>query len=430
MGAGVKEGGRGGSGKCQTTRFGITSSTTSPIQGNKNIAWVLADQTRRRENSGSLPLDQILSRRPSPSNVSGQLHPDSSSDGVLTPQHSMDPQRVSSSSLQGGGPEDAPASQEALLRMRGVMTHRRSSRLRASSLPSELECGLLASLEESHSEVLLPRASSQTSESAVSALPSTQASDMSHGAPYGAEGSSTEFDLPVQSQALSVLQLQQLQEQLPAWAPMSASAAQPAPTAGSSGLLEESAQQQGQASRGFATPAGSVPTCQQSKRELGGLSGSNPAHRQSQEEVLTSHEGTSKTTAPAIGQQQPDDLLLKPDAASHAAELASDAELAADLDEGMSQRQVKMKNRLQQHPWLLHFYDRAVERDYAQYHAQQMLKVSLASLGSSASPSGCIALRLHCPQAALPSGFCCRLLLLQAVHMLSTAHACHTQHAA
>lgn len=52
---------------------------------------------------------------------------------------------------------------------------------------------------------------------------------------------------------------------------------------------------------------------------------------------------------------------------------SNDADLAADADDKVSE--AKRRPDLEQHPWLLYFYDKTAEADYAKYHASRMLKV-------------------------------------------------------
>ena len=48
---------------------------------------------------------------------------------------------------------------------------------------------------------------------------------------------------------------------------------------------------------------------------------------------------------------------------------------ADDVTQFKCEAEASHQGRGQQHPWLLYFYDKDMERDYSEYHARQMLKV-------------------------------------------------------
>ena len=58
---------------------------------------------------------------------------------------------------------------------------------------------------------------------------------------------------------------------------------------------------------------------------------------------------------------------------------SAESKSADDLTQLKSEAEASHRESGQQHPWLLYFYDKEMERDYSEYHARQMLKVWFAS---------------------------------------------------
>ena len=258
---------------------------------------------------------------------------EAASEGLTTPRYSMTATRFSSSSLQGSWrlsvPGDLPGSAVAESR-RDSYPGRSVSRLRASSLPSELAHGLSEALAEN------PEHAIPSHETQDSSFVNSGTVDHAHG--------------DTADSGIWPLQLHQQ------------SLAEPQPKA----QTVKYGLQTVISGQGLALPADAVQHDSSTPAEL-----SSEASRS----VSSNVEGDSLQAGTALGfagsvadvateGSFPQEL----EAAAGAAQ-ADDAELAANMD------LAKRKHKLRQHPWLLYFHDRASEADYAKYHASQMLKV-------------------------------------------------------
>ena len=243
---------------------------------------------------------------------------ESAGEGITTPRYSTTTTRFSSSSLQGvPGDSVAPTISDS---PRSSYPGRSVSRLRASSL--ELDHGLTETLAEGPEQ---DRHTHETQDSSIVCTHDSDVADQAHGdtaengvLPEQRSLAEANYGLHtvISGQGLSL----------------------PADT---------------------AQPDGSAPVEQ-----------SSDASR----DVPSSLEGNSLPagTAPGLAGGGGTELAVeggfKLEVVADADE-AVDAELAADTDIA------KRKHKLRQHAWLLYFYDRSAEADYANYHASQMLKV-------------------------------------------------------
>lgn len=103
---------------------------------------------------------------------------------------------------------------------------------------------------------------------------------------------------------------------------------------------------------------------------------SQPSQESPSPETTTSDQAVEASDPVTISSAQlaPDHASAQDTEAPAGVAGCDDADMAADLDWQMSDDKCKHKHR--QHPWLLYFYDKSSEADYAKYHATQMLKVS------------------------------------------------------
>lgn len=248
-----------------------------------NLPGAVERQGRRREQSGTLPLDQILSRNPSPiSSVPSQSLDRLYLDGVSR-QSSAQPSRLGSDGLREGS---AP----------GHFVPTASTAPTSGQLPQE-------DLAAGHGPAV-----------ATAAPPKILATVIS------GQG------LPLSSPASS---------------------------------LEPSVSPQAENSE--SEPGSSeLPQAQDSEPEQ---SSSEPHRAGNRVLLAAAEEGVGDAATAAVT------------AEVRSRRESAEPKDADDLTQLKFEAEASHRERGQQHPWLLYFYDKEMERDYSEYHARQMLKV-------------------------------------------------------
>ncbi len=240
-------------------------------------------QGRRREQSGTLPLDQILSRNPSPiSSVPSQSLDRLYLDGVSR-QSSAQPSRLGSDGLREGS---SP----------GHFVPTALTAPTAGQLPQE------------------DHAAGHSSAVATAAPPKILATVFSgQGLPLSSPASSLEPSVSPQAEDCE------------------------------------------------SEPSSSeLPQAQDSESEQS----SSDQHRSGRRALLAAaKEGVGDAATAAV----PAEIRLRRESAE-----SKDAD---DVTQLKCEAEASHRERGQQHPWLLYFYDKDMERDYSEYHARQMLKV-------------------------------------------------------
>ena len=248
-------------------------------------------QGRRREQSGTLPLDQILSRNPSPiSSVPSQSLDRHYLDGVSR-QSSTQPSRLGSDGLR-----------EVLAS--GHFVPAASSAPTAGQLPQE-------DFAAGHSSAVATAAATGTTAAPPKILATV----------FSGQG------LPLSSPSSS---------------------------------LEPSVSPQAEDSE--SEPSSSeLPQAHTSESEQS----SSEQHRSGRRTLLVAaDEGVGDAATAAVTHE------------IYQQHESDDADALAQLK---SEAEASHQERGQQHPWLLYFYDKDMERDYSEYHARQMLKVCFNS---------------------------------------------------
>ncbi|DBA80192.1 TPA: hypothetical protein ACH3X2_007657 [Trebouxia sp. C0005] len=304
----------------------VLTSAPSPFAASEgpvipNFPGGIERQGRRREQSGTLRLDQILSRSPSPMSSNPSQSLDRYFLDGLSRQSSAQPSRLSSDSLR-----EISAS--------GHFVPTASPAPTAGQLPQNV--------------------SRQSS-----AQPSRLSSDSLR------EGSAS---VPTASPAPFAGQLPQ--EDLAAGHNSAVATAAPPeilatvfsgqglPSDSPSSSLEPSASPQAEDSE--SEPCSSRPPQAQNPEAE---QGSSEPHRSGKRKMLVAADEIvgDAATAAVTADIHPGHESAEPKDADALAQLKSEAEASH-------------QGRRQQHPWLLYFYDEDMERDYSRYHARQMLK--------------------------------------------------------
>ena len=248
---------------------------------------------------------------------------ESADEGITTPHYSTTTTRFSSSSLQGvPGDSVAPTISDS---RRSSYPGRSVSRLRASSL--ELDHGLTETLAEGPEQ---DRHTHETQDSSIVCTHDSDVADQAH-------GDTAEHGFLPEQQSL----------------------AETATPRAKYGLQTVISGQGLSLPADTAQPDGSAPVEQ-----------SSDASR----DVPSSLEGNSLPagTAPGLAGGGGTELAVE---GGFKLEVVADADEAVDAELAADMAIAKRKHKLRQHAWLLYFYDRSVEADYANYHASQMLKV-------------------------------------------------------
>ena len=325
---------------------------------------VVERQGRRQEYSGSLPLEQMFSRVPSPVGSASGLDRHSS-DGLpsrassrRTSRHlgsSLDlSQLISAASLQFPAAADSNlnAGQQALDRRAADSFSHHSMSRRASRLGSS------DSLRD-----FLP-SSGQTQPFAANFPPSGQAQ------PVGGNQAD-----PAGLAAAGVVSAPAAEQQAGETSARQGVPVRPLRTVYSGQGLPPGPDSSRGDSFSQLTAQPSSPPANQGAEQVASLSPAGPEMAGTQQPSLP--EGTdmagSSITSLSVGRGAA--VTKNGSAQRHSSESARshDNALVAQLEEEAEARIIEQ----QQHPWLLYFYDPDTERDYSIYHASQMSIVSL-----------------------------------------------------
>ena len=324
-------------------------------------------QGRRQEYSGSLPLEQMFSRVPSPVGSASGLDRQSS-DGVASRASSRRTSRLGSSidlsqlmsaaSLQSAAATDSNLSagqqhaQHAQDRRPGdAFGHHTTSR-RASRL------GSTDSLRE-----YLPSGQAQPFGATFPPAGQTQ--------PAG--GNQADSTGQVATGVISTAAQEQQPGEVNAGPGMPI---RPLRTVYSGQGLPLGSDTSRGHSFSQLTPQSSSPSAIQEAEPLARLSPAGPELAGTQQDSLPEQTNRAGNSRALLSAGREDAVAENGSAQRHSFESARshDDALVAQLEE---EAEARIKEQQLQHPWLLYFYDQDTERDYSTYHASQMAIVSI-----------------------------------------------------